>query len=86
MRMVSIYDLRSKLAEYLSSVADTQTPVVIRRFGKPIAMIVPFDKKKISFEKYFGFLGKGETGEAFVNRVRRSHRERTAIQARRGEA
>lgn len=75
MQMVSIFDLRSKLAEYLSSVENSDSSLVVRRFGKPIAMIVPYDKKSVSFEKYFGFMGKGEGGEAFLKRVRRSKKE-----------
>lgn len=76
MRMVSIFDLRNKLAEYLSSVVESDSPLVVRRFGKPIAMIVPFDSKSVSIDEYFGFMGKGESGEAFLKRVRRSEKER----------
>ncbi len=85
MRMISVFDFRNKLADYLSSVADTERPIIVGRFGKPMAVVVPFNKKIISFDDYFGFLGKGESGGAYLRRVRRSKREKNAMKIRRGD-
>lgn len=86
MKAVSIFDLRDNLADYLASVKRTETPLIVSRFGKPIAVITPFSKETVSFEKYFGFMGKGDTGEAFLKRVRRSKHEARANKIRRGKA
>jgi len=34
---------------------------------------------KKDYKRFFGFLGGGETGEEFVNRIRRNPRERAYI-------
>lgn len=84
--MVSVYDFRNKLADYLALVAKTERPMVVGRFGKPLVMVAPFDKSSASFDTYFGFLEGNENGDAFVRRVRRSKRETRALKARRGKA
>lgn len=83
MKMVSVYDFRNKLADYLALVAKTDRPMVVGRFGKPLVMVTPIDKSSVSFDSYFGFLEGNESGEAFVRRVRRSKREARALKARR---
>lgn len=80
MRSVSTYSLRNNLAKYLEEVESNQISLVVKKFNKPLVVISPFcpeDQKKGS--DYFGFLGKGEGGKAFLNRVRRSKKENRLI-------
>lgn len=76
---VSTFELRDKLASYLRHVEETETPIIVERRNKPVAVIKPYkreDRIPPNFNYYFGFLGKSkETGEEFVNRVRRNKRE-----------
>lgn len=70
------------MASYLGEVKKTGDPLVVCRYNKPIAVIMP--PKKVSleddFDRFFGFMGKGgETGVEFVNRVRRNKREREYV-------
>jgi len=78
MKKTSIYMLRDNLAAYLNEVEKTQTPLVVYKFKKPVAVIVPAKKELIKedINDYFGFMDKGETGEEFVNRVRRNKNEK----------
>lgn len=79
MKAVSIYELRDDLARYLNSVATTETPIIVNRFGKPIAVIAPYKKERVEvISSFYGFMGKGESGEAYLKRVRRSKREKMA--------
>jgi hypothetical protein len=51
-----------------------------KRLNKPRVMISSFrpaDQK--SGNDFFGFLGKGEGGKTFLNRVRRSKKEKSFI-------
>lgn len=43
---ISIKDVRDKLADVIARVEMTGDEIVITKFGKPRAMIVPLDKKK----------------------------------------
>lgn len=80
MRVVSTYTLRDNLSNYLESVAKTESPLIISRFGKPIAVISPYKKDKIREAKsYFGFLGKGISGKLFETKIRRSAKERKYV-------
>ena len=77
MTSVNVYDFRNDLAKYLSLVSSGEE-VIVKKFNKPVAVLSPYKKKKVNFRKYFGFMGKGgETGEEFVNRVRRSKLEKS---------
>ncbi len=72
MTIVSIYDFRNNLAEYLRLV-ESGEELEITKFDKPVANIVPArNKKKIKkFADYFGYWGKGgETGVEYVDRIR----------------
>lgn len=74
MTTVSVFEFRNNLAEYLRMVEQGEE-VAITRFAKPVVNIVPAKtKKKLKeFRDYFGFLGKGgETGEQYLDRIRRS--------------
>lgn len=82
MNTVSVYDFRNDLAGYLDEVAESDRPLVISRFGKPVALVSPYkDTGKSSAKDFFGFLGKGETGDKFLAGVRRSPRERAYVKS-----
>lgn len=74
MTTVSVFEFRNNLAEYLRLVEQGEE-VAVTRFDKPVVNIVPAKsrKKPKKFADYFGFWGKGgETGEEYLNRIRRS--------------
>lgn len=82
MKKADVYMFRDNLAAYLNEVVRTDTPLVVCKYKKPIAVIMPPKKElvKDDFDKYFGFLGKsGETGVEFENRVRRNKKEREYV-------
>lgn len=81
MKRTSVYLLRNNLASYLNEVAKSGETIVIEKYKKPIAMIVPPKKKiiKDDFRRFFGFLrrkGDNETGIEYENRIRRNAKER----------
>jgi hypothetical protein len=80
-KLVSTIDLRDNLAEYLNFVANTKTPLIIKKYRTPLVIIKPLAESDLLLptpDSYFGFLSKTdkETGEEFVNRLRRSEREK----------
>ncbi len=80
MNAVSVYDFRNDLASYLDEIAESDRPLVISRFGKPVALVSPYKGTGKSLAKnFFGFLGKGKTGDKFLAKVRRSAREKARI-------
>lgn len=77
MRTISTYSLRDNLADYLGEVERTEVPLLVSRFGRPIAIISPYKKEAVpSSKKFFGFLGKGLSGEKFLAKTRRSAKEK----------
>jgi len=87
MNAVSVYDFRNDLASYLDEIAESDQPLVISRFGKPVALVSPYkDIGKSLAKDFFGFLGKGETGDKFLAGVRRSTREKAYIKALKKQA
>ena len=77
MTSVSVFDFRNDLAMYLDLVGSGDT-VVVKKFNKPVAILSPYKKEKLDFRRFYGFMGKdGESGEEFVNRVRRSELEKS---------
>lgn len=77
MRTISTFSLRDNLADYLGEVEKTEVPLVISRFGKPIAIISPFKADSFPLNRsFFGFLGKGLSGEKFLAKTRRSAKEK----------
>ncbi len=83
MKQVSIYELRDNLATYLQTLEKYSTPIVVRRYDRPIAVIMPYKQGNIfgDVEALFGFLGpKGESGKQSVNRIRRSILEKKRTQ------
>jgi len=81
MKKTNVYLFRDNLASYLEEVEKTQIPLVVYKFKKPIAVIIPPKKEFLNanIDDYFGFMGKNETGEKFVNRVRRNKNEKKYI-------
>ena len=75
MRIVSIYEFRNNLSEYLAELAVSDVPIILRRFGKPMAMVLPYKSADVSVTGYFGFLKSKTSGAAFVASVRRNSRE-----------
>ena len=82
MKKTSIYLLRDNLASYLNEVKKTEVPLVVCKYNKPIVVIMPPKKEAVddNFDKYFGFLGGGETGDELVKRVRRNKREKKYVE------
>lgn len=80
MKTVSVYELRDNLAYYLELVEKNQSPIIVKKYRKPTAILSPYKKEKVrdplSFE---GFLGKGISGVEYVNRLRRSKSERDYV-------
>lgn len=77
MRTISIYDLRNNLADWLNEVTANDSRLLVSRFGKPIAIISPYsDTDVVNFDRFYNVLGKGETGDKLVNRIRRSNKEK----------
>lgn len=84
MRIVSTNEFRDKLAEYINSVSKNETSLVVSRFGKPLVEVKPFKGKALDYKKFYGFMGGDETGEEFVNRIRRNTREKNYVKRLRG--
>jgi len=82
MRVISTYDFRNNLSDYIDEVYVDKIPLAVGRFNKPLVVIKPFEEGDDNdFMKFFGFMGgSGESGEAYVNRVRRSAREKRRIE------
>lgn len=78
MKKINVYLLRDNLASYLDEVARTDTPLVVCKYKKPIAVIMPPKKELIeeNFDEFFGFMKGNETGIEFENRVRRGKKEK----------
>lgn len=80
MRAVSTFDFRADLSRYLEDVAATEVPLVIQRFGKPLVIVKPYTIATMpTTTSYFGFMGRGESGETFLKRVRRSAGEKRVV-------
>lgn len=80
MRTVSVYRLRGNLAGYLDTIQAEGSSLLISRFGKPLAVIAPYKKENLPrFKEYFGFLGRGINGEAFLKARRRSAKEKAYV-------
>lgn len=82
MRVISTNEFREKLAEILTSIAKTDTPFVVSRFGKPLVKVIPYKKEdeKNDYRRFYGFLGKGKSGVAFENKLRRNKKEREYVE------
>lgn len=79
--MISTYDFRNNLASYINEVYKDEITLLIGKFNKPMVKLVPYIKDEADdISKYFGFMKGNETGEEFVNRVRRSTKEKRYIE------
>lgn len=76
MKIVSSLTLRNNLSNYLDEVEKYETPLVISRFGKAVAILKPYKKEEKSTIPFYNFLGKGLTGEKTLKRLRRSAKEK----------
>lgn len=82
MRSISTFSLRNNLAEYLEEVGKNENPIIVSRFGKPIAVISPYKKEAVTPSRgFFGFMGKGLNGEKYLEKIRRSKKEGKAVKA-----
>jgi len=81
MKTVSVFELRDNLSYYLDLVAKNQTSLIVEKYNTPTAIISPFKEGMVRKDplSYFGFLGSGESGTRFVNRIRRNKKERERI-------
>jgi len=81
MKMISTYDFRNNLASYINEVYKDEITLLIGKFNKPMVKLVPYiEDEADDISKYFGFMKGNETGEEFVNRVRRSTKEKRYIE------
>jgi len=72
----TVNELRNDLSNFLGKVSFNKDKVKIYKFGKPVALLVPLEETTATPTNFFGFLGKGESGEEFENRVRRTKTEK----------
>ena len=81
MKTVSVYELRDNLSYYLNLVSKNQTSLIVEKYNTPTVLITPYKKGAVSDDplSFKGFLGKGEDGVRYENRIRRNRRERERI-------
>ena len=88
MRTISVYEFRNNLASYLDEVTKGENCLIISRFNNPLVVIKPYKEdacRALKAENYFGFLGKGESGSTYINKLRRSKKEKIHIEALRNK-
>lgn len=89
MNRISTYDFRDNLAFFLDEVAKSGKPLVVEKYKKAIAVVLPYDDKyriNDDFETYFGFIKDGEDGDGYLKKVRRNKKEREyVVNLRKGE-
>ena len=81
MRVISTFEFRNKLAEYLDEISRSDTPLIVSRFGKPLVKIIAYKEKKDDFDRFFGFMGSDITGIEFENKIRRNKKEKELVKA-----
>ena len=82
MNRISTYDFRDNLAFFLAEVAKSGKPLVVEKYKKAIAVVLPYDDKYVAsedFGTYFGFMKDGEDGTSYIKRVRRNKNERDYV-------
>jgi len=78
MNRISTYDFRDNLAYFLDEVVRSGKPLVVEKYKKAIAVVVPYDDKyKVSedFEGFFGFIKDEESGDKYLKKIRRNKKE-----------
>lgn len=66
------------MSDYIDEVYEEETTLLISRFNKPLAILKPYKKESNDYMRFFGFMAdaSNESGKEFVNRTRRSAKER----------
>lgn len=73
---ISSFDLRDNLSNFIDSVVKTESSYIVQRYGKPVALLIPYKESfKPDYQTFFGFLGGKKSGEEFVSMVRRTKKE-----------
>jgi len=82
MKSTSVFLLRENLSSYLDEIVKTEVPVVVYRFNKPVAILMPAKESllKTEFKKFYGFLKGKEKGLEYEYRVRRNDKEKKYIE------
>lgn len=82
MKTVSVFKLRDNLSYYIDLVNKTNTSIIVEKYNTPAAVITPYKKglRTDGLLSFAGFLGPGEDGKSFENKVRRNDRERKRIE------
>ncbi len=70
------------MADYIDEVYLTETPLLVSKFNKPLVVIKPYKIGEDNYMKFYGFMADSsdESGEEFVNRIRRSTKEKKYVQ------
>lgn len=80
MRTISIYELRENLGDYLMGISDINNSLIVTKHNKPIATIQPYNEtgRKEKIQSFFGFLKNSmkQTGEEYVDKIRRNTKEK----------
>ncbi len=83
MKQVSIYDFRENLASYIDELIKYNNKLVLKKYDKPVAMLVPYEEAKTKlYEEILALKGflkdviPDKDGVAYVNRIRYSKAER----------
>jgi len=82
MNRISTYDFRDNLAFFLASVAKSGKPLIVEKYKKAIAVVLPYDDKYAAsedFDTYFGFIKDGKDGVSYVKKIRRNKEERDYV-------
>jgi prevent-host-death family protein len=79
MNRISTYEFRDDLAKYLDLVVSSEKPLIIERRGNPVAVLSPYRGEKADYDCFYGFLCGDETGEKYVNKLRRNKKEAEKI-------
>ena len=81
MKRTNIFLLRDNLAKYIAEVNETESPLMVYKFKKPVAIIIPAKESKIDsdYKRFYGFLKGKESGEQIVDSVRRNNKERLYV-------
>ena len=62
MDIINIAELKSHLSEVITKISQTGDEIIIGKYGKPVAKLVPFSEevieRKLGFAKHLMFAGK----------------------------
>jgi|TARA_R110000868_G_scaffold50130_7_gene160554 prevent-host-death family protein len=64
MNIINIAELKSHLSEVITKISQTGDEIIIGKYGKPVAKLVPFSEevpeRKLGFAKHLMFTEKSE--------------------------